>query len=164
MADHAFPSVTFPCLPALTLSTPDHWTPLHAAGAVLAVAWPHEEGRFIPNVIASMTRFGQEYDFDTAVTALDADLARLVDVEVTVRDRGELSGAPAYLQEVAFTQPEAGTLIQLNLVLLVRHENVVDLVHVVGTAAGDRLEPDYAEVREIIQSVTFTVDGTVREA
>ena len=160
MPDYVFPSDAFPSLPVLTLSAPDHWAPLDAAGAVLAVGWPHEDGRFIPNVIATTTRFGSGYQFDVAVAALDSDLSQLPDAEVTVRDRGELSGAPAYLQEVVFTEPEAGTLIQFNLVFVVRHGTVVDLVHVVGTAAGDRLEPDYAEVREIIQSVTFAVEGS----
>jgi hypothetical protein len=159
MVDFSFPSDSFPPPPVLTLSAAEHWVPHIAPGAVLAVVWPREEGRFTPNVVVTATRFGAAYEFDVAVDALQADLGQLTDVEVTIRDRGELMGVPAYLQEVVFTEPAAGTLIQFNLVFLVRHGPVADLVHVVGTAAGDRLEPDYAEVREIVQSVAFTIEG-----
>jgi hypothetical protein len=124
---------------------------------VLTLVRDVEPGRFAANVTASITRFPAGYDFSTAVDALDQQLTALPDADVTVRDKGQLDGRDAYVQEVVFTEPEVGTLVQIDLVVLVDHDAVVDLVHVAGTAAADRLESEYAEVREIVQSLAVSV-------
>jgi hypothetical protein len=157
MTQHAFPSDAFPALPALALDAPDHWSRVIAPGSVVSLVWPREEGHFTPNVVVSVTRFDRGYAFNTATDALDAQLTSLQEAEVTARDKGQLDGRDAYVQEVVFVDDAVGSLVQVNLVVLVDHGPVVDLVHVAGTAAGDRLESDYAEVREIVQSLAVTV-------
>jgi len=158
MTEFAFPTETFPPLPSLTVEAGEHWQPFYPAGAVLALAWLREPGRFTANVLATATRFDSDYEFDLAVKALDEDLSQLPGAQVSLRDRGSLSNWQAYVQEVAFTHPDAGTLVQCDLLVLVTHSAVSDLLHVVGTGAGDRLDSDYSEVRDVVRSVKISVD------
>ena len=157
MTDFAFPSQDFPALPGLRVVAGDAWAPVIVAGPLLTLVRSVESGRFAPNVTASVTRFPAGYDFSTAVDALDQQLSALPDADVTVRDKGQLQGRDAYVQEVVFTEPEIGTLVQIDLVVLVDRGAAVDLVHVAGTAAADRLDTEYADVREIVQSLVVTV-------
>jgi hypothetical protein len=157
MTEFAFPSEGFPALPSVSIDAGESWVAIYPPGTVLAVASPREEGRFTPNALVTVSRFGSLYDLDVAIASLDADLAGLPEAHVTVRERGIAAGWPAYVQEVTFRHEAVGTLVQCDLLVLVGDGPVRDLVHVVGTAAGDRLDTDYAEVRAIVQGVSIAV-------
>jgi hypothetical protein len=104
-------------------------------------------------VLATVTRFAGGYDLAVAAAALEGELAALADVEVTATEHGRLGAHAAFVREVVFTEPTAGTLVQYNVLIVVESGPVVDLVHVVATAAGDRLDTDYAAARGVAQSL-----------
>lgn len=153
MTSIKYPSATFPALPAICFEAGDGWRAFQPPGALLGLALETGEPAFVPNIIVNLTRFGPQYDFGVAIDSLAADLESLDESQITAREQGEVSGWPALVVEAVFKHAEAGTLIQVNYLILVGTGSARDLVHVAGTMGGDAVGSEYAQLREVMQSV-----------
>src|SRR5690606_20268455 len=98
--------------PAVSLNAPADWEPLHLPGMHLAVAAPLEPGVFRPNVVAVITRFGADYEMQTAIDAVRQKFAALEQSREIGSDVREINGHQWSHTESTFVDPRAGTLIQ----------------------------------------------------
>lgn len=152
----AFPSVDCPSLTGCSVDLPDGWVPVVAPGAVLAAVRQADEGVFRANVAVTVTRFAAGYALDTAVAELQAKLATLAEVEEVGVAAIGLGSVDAHAQEIAFAEPRTGTLVQAHRLAVVENGPAADLVHAVGTCAGDAIEHDLREIRTCLDTLVMT--------
>jgi hypothetical protein len=147
----SFPSTTFPAYPALSLSVPDDWEPLHLAGVPLAVGGPLKPGEFRPNVVTAITRFSAGYELTTAINAVSEKFAGLEQAHEIGRDQTTINGREWFHIESSFIDPRAGTLVQAVHLTLVANGPVVDLVQVTGSVTGAQAHDGVLDTIRAIQ-------------
>jgi len=150
-----FPDAEHPAFPRLGIEVPDGWTPTAAPGAVMAALKPTPPGEFAPNVVVSLTRFGQDHSLDTSIAALRTELGSNGQAAWGDEARSQTTGAEGFATEVAITDPRAGTVMQGHRLLLVHHGPVSDLVHAVASCAADQVEHHLPELRAALDSLTI---------
>lgn len=146
----AFPSVVAPALPTVVLDTPEGWQPTVYPGALLAAYEPRGEGEFRPNVIVTATRHEPGYALKDAEAVLADELTALPEASVReVSESTEISVAKA----VAFVDPEAGTLLQIHVMVIVDQEVCVDLIQMTVSCSGARAAEDEPALDAIVSSL-----------
>lgn len=155
---YRFPSEEFPALPSLALEVPSTWEPVPTPMAVISVAAPAEEGRFRTNVVVTISRHGDGFDLDSAEAELISRTTLLPEASDVGTARRRQGNDEAVIHEVAFLPPDAGTVIQSHLLLLVEHARGVDLIHGIGSCAADRIETDLVDLRSVLGSLVARRD------
>ena len=140
---------------AFTLELPDGWLPVVAQGAIAAASAQNIENAFVPNVVVTWTRFGEVISLEDAATTVLARYSEYIDAEFVGAGEHDLGGVPAWLCEVAFTHPEAGTLVQANTIVVVPMDRGCDVFSVVASCEGSQVEMHFAEVRAVARSIDF---------
>jgi hypothetical protein len=154
-----FPSEAFPAYPSVSLQAPDDWQPLQAYGSVLAVAEPVEAGRFRSNVVVAISRFGADYQLQTAIDAVEKKFAEQTDISIIGKEEREVLGVPGFRMEVTFSDPRVGTLAQAVHLAVVRSGGMSDLVQITGSAAGEHVKTVWPVVRSILDSASTGVEA-----
>jgi hypothetical protein len=145
----------------VTVDVPDGWQPVHAAGVILAMAASQPPGTFRSNVTVSLSRFPADYQLSVAAEVLDASVQHLTEPEVITQTTIDLAGSPAHIREFAYVDSRAATLFQSHLLTAIRHNEVVDLVHVPATCSGARASEEVEELRTILTSLDVDVHRPV---
>jgi hypothetical protein len=157
------PSPQFPASPALSLAVPEGWEPVALPAALLAAHKPHaDEPGARASVHVSVSRHSDDWTLDAESEALEARLSATHEAElqvvpsppVTVPDD---AGVRSWV--LRRTDPEAGPLVQLFVAIHVPQGHVADVVHVVGTVAGQGEQEDFEELKAVVRSVEVTVGG-----
>src|SRR5690606_34759299 len=153
----SFPSETFPAFPAVALTAPDGWGPLHLPGVALAVAGPLEPGVFRPNVVVAITRFAVDYELTSAADAVAAKFAGLEQSREIGRDTSMINGVEWAHIESTFIDSRAGTLVQAVHIAVIKSGPVADLVQITGSVTGSQAHDGVLDaIREIQRSVVIT--------
>lgn len=153
-ASVSFPSAAFPAFPAVTLQVPDEWQPINAYGSILAVAEPVEPGAFRSNVVVAISRFGSDYQLQTAVDAVIAKFGEQPDVAILGQEEREVLGVPGFRMEASFTAEGVGTLVQAIHLAVIRSGSMSDLVQITGSAAGAQATAVWPTIRAILDGAT----------
>ena len=146
----AFPSRIAPALPTVVVDPPDGWVPTVYPGALLASFAPRPTGEFRPNLIVTATRHESGFHLPEALAALVEELMALP--EASLRDVSESTDISA-AKAVAFIDPEAGTLVQVHVIVLVDQEVCVDLVHLTASCSAGSIGDDEAALDKIVSSL-----------
>jgi len=155
MTTLSYPSDLAPPLPSISIDVPDGWSPMAAPDVLLAAGAPSDGGSFRSNITISAQRLLEGVD----LAALEARLldqlhATYPDLEEADRFAGELDGHDARVAEYAFTDPSAGTLFQVQAVVLTKpRAGLQDLVQVHATCAAARAVDEVSQLRTIFRSL-----------
>ncbi|CAD5992906.1 LpqN/LpqT family lipoprotein [Agreia sp. COWG] len=150
----SFPSADFPAPSALALELPDGWVGQPTSGTVLAAFKPGAPGEFTPNVVVTASRFGEDYELSSAITAVRANVDGIAGVSILGSETVEVAGSPGFRIEFSFDESRAGTLIQAVRVAVIANGNVVDLITVTGTATALQAQTVWGEIRAVQESLT----------
>lgn len=154
MTTITYPSPVVPGPPPIHLEMPEGWTQVWAPDTLIAIR-DDEQGasHFLANLVV---RFYQRLEPFGA----DEITAELADY-VKQREQGELG--PLKTQEVggreflgadlAFVDPQAGTVAQVHWFTAQKQNDVLDIIQVTGSYAGSRRETDYATIDRIVDSI-----------
>lgn len=149
----SFPSSDAPSYPSLSVSVPDDWNVVVTATAVIAAVAPAENGVFASNLVVSLDRGPSPCSLSEASDGLQSILMRHPEAELVGSKAVEIGGRAAFAIEVAFRDPDAGTIVQTHRLVPVDAGVVTDLVHVVGSCAGDTIQDDLIAIREACDSI-----------
>lgn len=158
MTRHAFPSPSHPPFPPIALDAPDGWSKVPAPASLISIAEPAADDRFRANVVVSASRVSSGYDIGRASALLTERTSSLPEAEVVSTSTGRHQGRDSVAHEVAFRHESGITLIQTHLLVLVPGEEHVDVIHVVGTIDGRRVDEDLEPMRSIVSSLAITLD------
>ena len=150
----SFPSEAFPAFPSVFLQAPDDWQPLNAFGSVLAIAEPVAAGQFRSNVVVALSRFGADYELQTAIDAVEKKFAEQTDIAVIGKEQRDVMGVPGFRMEVSFSDPRVGTLAQAVHLAVIRTGGTSDLVQITGSAAGEHVKTVWPTIRSILDSAS----------
>lgn len=148
-----FPSPEFPAPPQVTVQFPDTWTAAQPAGAVIAMVRPAPIKAFAPNVFVSITRFGSEHSLRTTIDALRAKVDSYAEHAWGKESSTATESSSDYAVEVSYTDPTAGTLLQLHHFVLLDRGSAKDLVHAVGVCTAEQVEAVLPELRAVLASL-----------
>lgn len=154
MTTITYPSPVVPGPPPIHLEMPEGWTQVWAPDTLIAIR-DDEQGaeHFLANVVV---RFYQRL----APFGADEITAELADY-VKQREQGELGplktqdvGGREFLgADLAFIDPQAGTVAQVHWFTAQQQNDVLDVIQVTGSYAGSRRETDYATIDRIVDSI-----------
>lgn len=151
-----FPSEAFPASPSLQVDQPEGWVALAGVGLPIALAQEVAPGRFRPNVLVTVTRFGADHTVAAARKEVNARLKSLPRFTETLRENAaELLGGPGMRVEGYFGDGKGGTLVQALRMGVLAAGPVFDVVQITGTCAGDQVESVFGQIREIQDSLTL---------
>lgn len=152
-----YPSEIVPRPPRLTMDLPEDWQQVWAPETLIAVRKADDgSGRFLPNVAVTHRVVPAPYDGDRAYADLQAFVAGKDEGEVRPLRTKTIDGQEWVGTDVAFVEPEAGTVAQIHLFLLRQRGEVVDLLQVVGSFGAAELEQDQAVIGQALESVRVT--------
>lgn len=152
----AFPSTVAPALPTVVVEPPDGWVPTVYPGALLASLAPRPDGEFRPNFIVTATRHEPGYTLAEAAASLREELESLPEAALKeVSESTEISVA----QAVAFVDEEAGTVLQVHVLVLVDQAVCVDLVHLTASCSGATVAEDEPALDKIVSSLSVGLLG-----
>lgn len=149
-----YPSPVVPGPPPIHLEMPEGWVQVWAPDTLVAIRDDAQGAdHFLANLVVRfyqrLAPFGAE-----EITAELRDYA-------TQRQQGELG--PLKTQEVggreflgadlAFVDPQAGTIAQVHWFTAQQRNDVLDVIQVTGSYAGSRRETDYATIDRIVDSI-----------
>lgn len=155
MTELRFPGPSALALPALTLELPDGWEPITVPGALVAARATTAE-HFAANVVVSIARHSRSFTVHDAAAVLDRELAALPQATLLEPEQlGALDGR-AYVRMVAFAEEPFGSLVQIHLLVTVPRPASVDLVGIVGTCSGDRVDKDQPVLVAILDSLQIS--------
>jgi hypothetical protein len=151
----SYPSETAPGLPTVSLDAPAGWEPLVAADVLLAAGAPAGGRGFRSNVTISTQRLPEGVALaDVEERLLDELRATYPDLEEAERFAGDIGGHDARVAEYAFTEPAAGTLFQVQLLVLTRPRGGLrDLLQAHATCAAARAVDEIAGFRSMFRSL-----------
>lgn len=153
----SFPSEAFPAYPRLSVQTPTDWVALAAVGLPLAVAKTVDEGKFRPNVLVTIARFGAEYSPEAAIKALDAKLKKLPRYKEMSKVREPYLGGEGQHVVGRFAGAKGQMVRQSVSIAVINRGHVYDVLEITGTSAlipGDNIE---SEIQAIIDSLTVSL-------
>ena len=152
-----YPSADFPGVPAVTLTAPDDWVSGPPVQSLLSVLAPAASPGFRANVIVtserirSMCRRPRRWHRGSATGLPVYRRSPLRRIGWLIVD-----GRSGQVVQYSYVHPEAGTIVQAILSVPVQHDGVVDLFELVGSAAADRIDDDFAATIQILRSFTTT--------
>lgn len=153
----SYPSEIVPRPPRLTMDLPAGWQQVWTPGTLLAVrAADDGSGRFLPNLAVTYRSTPAPYGPEDAYADLEVFVRTKADGELRPLRTKTIGDDTWVGADLAFVDPEAGTVGQLHLFLLRERGQVVDLLQVVGSyGAADPLE-DHAEVAAAVETLRVT--------
>jgi hypothetical protein len=153
MTTISLPSDAAPALPAISFEVPDNWVQTVYPGALLATFAPRPDGEFRPNVIATSTRHEPGFTLAEAQALLEGELAQLT--EASLRDVAQPTEV-SVAKGVAFIDPEAGTLVQIHVLVLVDQGACIDMVHLTTSCSAGTISEDETVLDKIIGSLQIS--------
>ena len=156
MTTLTYPSDLAPALPSVAIDVPEGWSPITAADVLLAVGAPSQPGKFRTNVTVSSQRVLNDADLAAnEVSLVDQLKADAPDLEEGERFAGQMEGLDARVLEYAFSEPAAGTLFQIQVLVLTAPTpaGVRDLVQIHLTCAAAAAVGEVEELRSIIRTI-----------
>ncbi len=156
--DVQFPSTEFPGLPSFRLTMPAGWVTVESPGPGVLVALMAEgpPGAFKANVVVTSRRHTAPVELSTLATGVHDRLLELPEAVLISEKEVPVGHLASRLARVSYRHPSAGTLVQAVLTVPVQHGSVVDVLDVVGTAAADRIDDDFNDVDQVMQSLGIT--------
>lgn len=151
-----YPSTDFPGVPAVTLTAPDDWVSGPPVQSLLSVLAPAASPGFRANVIVSSERIGNVPSPEALASGIRDRIAGLPQIAFAQDRRVDVDGRSGQVVQYSYVHPEAGTIVQAILSVPVQHDGVVDLFELVGSAAADRIDDDFAATIQILRSFTTT--------
>jgi len=156
MSQVLFPSQTFPAPPGTSLELPASWTPVVAPTALMAAEAPVPEGVFHPNVVVTWTRLPAPYDLGVAKAEVLERYQATGDWALIGERTDEEGGSTRWICEVSFAHPDAGTLVQVNVLTVVSSTpTVCDLLHACGTCGANEVDDHFEDVRSVTRSLAL---------
>ncbi|MCJ1696297.1 hypothetical protein MT349_10930 [Rathayibacter caricis] len=151
-----YPSPTFPEFPAIGFQIPPGWSPLTAAGSIAAVVLDRGPESYSPNVVVTVTRT-EDGTLDDAAEAARRSASALRDAVPMERTRIDVRGRRWDVLQYAYTEPAAGTLVQVIASTLVSGSFVLRAIGTVEASEAGALVP---QIRDVVLSLTVTERGT----
>lgn len=152
------PGPSSPLMPSFRIELLEDWRVVPAAGVLLAAADASSAGGFRPNVTVTAERVLAGVDLAEVAAAFLDDLRAYKDFTLAGDWQGRVAGQDARWQEYAFTDPEAGTLYQIQVLLFApihAKAAVKDLVQLHATCSGTDAPALYEGLRACAQSLRF---------
>lgn len=155
MATLSYPSDTAPALASISIDVPPGWSPMKVPDVLLAARAASDGATFCSNVTVSSQRLLDGVALaDVEEELLTQLLATYPDLEEADRFAGEHRGLDARVAEYAFTEPKAGTLLQIQgLVLTNPRAGFRDLVQLHATCAASRAVHEVDDLRSIFRTL-----------
>ncbi len=147
-----YPGPALPALPSLEFEIPEDWHVVAEPRALVAVVASVVPPIFAANVVATVTRHASSYIFSAAVADFERGLSNLPEVRMLPPIEREGDVGESALRALAYVDPDAGTLAQVHLLGRVEIAEFADVVHVVGTCGGDRLDDDLSLIADVLRS------------
>lgn len=169
MPELRFPSAAFPDGPRVAFDAPAPWEPLHVPGAALALIRPAPEGVFNPNVVVTLAPQAAGFELSDALDTLDETARQRTRGATSEPYEADITGYRFIGRNLSWVDDDAGTVLQLHLFGSVprpdanagadaksggQSVDAVDLVHVTGTVGAAEAVHDYAQVRDLIATMT----------
>ena len=142
-----YPSSQFPPEPTVALTLPLGWEPLVLEGAVLAAGKVVPGGQFRPNIVATISRKASGFDLGPTVATTEDIYSALQDSRSMASAPSLVSEYEAHNVEYAFTDGQAGALVQAIVFVVVPNGSVIDLIQLTGSCAVGDVEGTFAEIR-----------------
>lgn len=152
MTSARFPSQEFPDVPTVEVTVPDRWSPRAAAGSLFAVILDRGADAFSPNLVVTHARHAPDYRLDESDAAIDAYVGDLAESRRIGRRVAELAGREWRIDEFAYVDEEAGTVVQIIATTLVPSPHVSDVIRLTGSALAESALDDLPVLREIVGS------------
>jgi hypothetical protein len=152
MTEFSCPSETFPSLPGVALRAPADWEPAASPGCAIAVRAIVSPDVFAANVLVTVQRHVAEFSLKTALAAVRAELESFPESKVEEPFEAAFGPDRYVLVNTALRHPEHGLLVQIHAYTSLLHGAMKDIVHVVGTCAGDRVTTDYPVLQQVMES------------
>lgn len=161
MTELRFPSSEFPDGPSVGLEVPAGWQPVTVPGAALAVIRPEPDDVFNPNVVVTVEPQAPGFELGMTLDLLDQAAAERTDGVTSDPYEADVNGYRFIGRNLSWVDADAGTLLQLHLFGSVPRPGVddADLVHVTGTVGAVSAQHDYAQVRDLIATMTVAPWG-----
>lgn len=148
-----FPSPETPALPSFAVEIPDQWARVITPDTILSARAPAVDGEFQSNVIVTWARYGEPITLQTASEVVLESYAQREQAEFIGVGEESLEGTPAWLCEVGYVHPSAGTIVQANTIVIQQQGDVYDVLHVVASCGAARVHDEFQAVRSTARSI-----------
>lgn len=152
----SYPSDTFPGPPGVTVDVPDSWAPVRVGGTLMSCRRIESDDGFAPNVVVRGFQRTSDFTMSHALDELRGFVADRAEGHVDEPFELDLGGVPSLGVNVAWTDAEIGTVVQIHLFAGSRRGRVLDLVQATGSVGGADARNAYAEVQQILQTLRIT--------
>lgn len=152
---YAYPSERFPAPPQVTVSAPDDWIAATVPGSVLAARALRPAAQFAPNVVVSVGRHAGEFGREQALTMVRGALFDHPEAKLDEPFLALFGDDVYHVVNVAFDDPQAGTLIQVHAYCgypVPGRAQECDVVRVMGTCSAVDTVDDYPLLQQVIES------------
>jgi hypothetical protein len=151
-----FPSPEFPDFPAVDLRIPAGWSPLTVSGSIAALILDRGPESYSPNLVVTATR-STDLTFDDVADAARRSASALPDAVPIERTRIVVAERPWDVLQYAYSDPRAGTLVQVVASTVLTGSFVVQAI---GTVEASEAPTLIAVLRDIVRSITLTDRGS----
>jgi hypothetical protein len=151
-----YPSADFPGVPAVTLTAPDDWVSGPPVQALVSVLAPAESPGFRANIVVTSERIVNPPAPEALASGIRSRVADLPQIAFAQDRIVDVDGRSGQVVQYSYAHPEAGTIVQAILSVPVEHDGVIDLFEIVGSAAADRIDNDFATAIQILRSFRAT--------
>jgi hypothetical protein len=155
-SQQVFPSEAFPAYPVIRVNAPAGWTQQVVPDAVGAFMAPASEGKYIANVVISVSRRLPGYQLRDIAASVDSFLDALPDAVLLATEPVVINGRDWHVREARYTHPQAGSLAQFTAVTVVHQDAAADVVQLTGSCQPIEDNSDLKAIYSLVASADVT--------
>lgn len=149
-----YPSAVVPGPPPIHLEMPEGWIQVWAPDTLIAIRDDAQGAEhFLANVVVRFYQRMAPFGADEITGELGEHTAQHQEGELGPVKSQEVNGREWLGADLAFVDPQAGTIAQVHWFTAQQRNDVIDVIQVTGSYAGSRREPDYATIDQVVDSI-----------
>lgn len=154
MTQISYPSEVVPGPPPVHLEMPEGWVQVWAPDTLIAIRDAAEGAdHFVANVVVRFYQRLAPFGPDEIHAELGEYVAQRTEGTLGVLKRQEVGGRELVGADLAFVEPQAGTVGQVHWFTAQQQNDVLDVIQITGSYAGARRETDYGTIDRIVDSL-----------
>ncbi|MGO1166036.1 MAG: hypothetical protein ACTHXO_13295 [Actinomycetaceae bacterium] len=149
-----YPSPVVPGPPPIHLEMPEGWIQVWAPDTLIAIRDDARDAdHFLANVVVRFYQRVAPFGADEITAELAQQAEQRTQGELGPLKSQDVNGREWVGADLAFVDPQAGTIAQVHWFTAQQQNDVFDVVQVTGSHAGARRESDYAIIDQIVDSI-----------
>jgi hypothetical protein len=136
----------------VSISSPEGWETRDLPGGSVAFVGPHDPGEFTPNAVLSLVAADDGGDLAVVTDAVRSSRDGLDDVAILGEGTFEIRGRSWFVTEYAYSDPQAGTVMQA---VRVADTGVGSTVRITASSGAVGAKAHLPTLRALMDSVSW---------